>query len=128
MYKSAQLLNLEKEYNDVCLRFEQIKAHIFKLDQEIALYRHAELQISENVAILKDENIVPNIAEFKKVRDELSKATNRLAVLIIDRNNHYGMMTRTEEHMKDIKAKIDAIQIIQMPKVLRGNFGQKKIT
>ena len=113
-----------RELQEAILRRDSLKIHIQRLEQDIFHMTMLTRNIEQNIAILKDANIVPVASEYKKAKIELTTIENRLFFLRIDRSNHGKMLERSEKLLEEKKQVYDALMATPHGVVIHGKFGR----
>ena len=125
MVHNLELERADKALREASIRCDTIKVHLSHLEREIAEMIAVETTIEQNISILKNSSVIALVSEYKKAREDLTKAKNRLVFLRIDRNNHYHALTKAEKILHECKEKLVQLMTIPIGKVIQGNFGKK---
>lgn len=125
MNKIVELELAEQNLEQAQVKFEAIQQHILKIEQEITLLNHIELQIAENVSILKSRHIITLAVEFKKAREDLNKIRNNLSMLRINREAFSRTLEQTEKFLYEARQKYIELLKGQGTVVIQGKFGRK---
>lgn len=124
MDKHFELLKAEKEIQEAVLRYDTLRLHIARLEQDIFLMNMTQRGLEENIDVLKTTRTIAVASEFKRIKTELESVKNRLVFLRIDRSNHGKMLERVEKLLRELRDKYSAIASIPMGIVIQGKFGK----
>lgn len=125
MNKIQELEIADRELRETSGRIDSIRHHLKNLDENLAVLNSIKLQFEENLAVLKSENIIPSMNEYKKIKDDLQSVHSRLYTITIDHSNHVSALERSEKMLLECRERYATLLKNQEAPVLRGNFGKK---
>jgi chromosome segregation ATPase len=125
MEKPPTLEKIEHDIKDTSDKIDALRRHIQGLEENIALLKHLEKQLKQNLSNLRDDAKISMASEFKKVKSDLATISARIDVASLDLKNSKVYMERSEKLLLDLKAQSDIIRENENGKVLYGHFGPR---
>jgi chromosome segregation ATPase len=125
MSKQVELEKHDRAIKDANVRSSTVKMNMEILDREIASLDQAELDLEENISVLKQQKIVAMADQYKKAKEELKKVRTRL---IASKNEREDYRKALDHVNQVIQQSVDAIEKIKRDgdnNVLHANFGKK---
>lgn len=124
MSKKVELEELDRAIRNGEIRLCTVNANIGSLTKEIEHLDTLEMQLEENVKVLKKNNIIAIATEYKKAKEDLAKTRTRLISLKNDRENFKKAADDVKKVMEKAKEDIEKLKKVDS-NVLHGTFGRK---
>jgi|SRR3984957_9842426 len=106
-------------------RIEGLRHHIKGLEENISILTNHEKLCKQNLAVLKERNIIAIASEFKKVKENLRRVEFDIGLASTDLKNSKFFLVKSEKLLLEIKDHYAMILETHNGKVLTGNFGHK---
>lgn len=104
---------------------EAIDSSLQSLEKEVAILTNLESTLTENMFFLTRRKTIAVASEFKKIREDLIKTSNRLAFLRIDREHHVKAKIQLEAILARFQDTFDNLVKISDNNVVRVDFRRK---
>ena len=125
MSRQQELDKLDRAIKDADIRLKSIKNSLDVIEKEINQLTVLEVELAQNLAILRKKRIVAMAAEYRKARVELERAKSRLSMLKVNRNNAQAAFEEMSVFLKTAKENYASILKEANNNVLKGKFGKK---
>lgn len=86
---------------DAQVRLQTIQAQILKIDKDLAMLTMVELNLEENIRVLKRRRAIVMASEYKKSLSDLNTCKTRMSFLRVDKEN----ILKNEKHADTIYRK-----------------------
>lgn len=106
---------------EIILRTNQ--THLDTIDREIAQLTSIKNALQANIECLKKDKVIALAGEYKKAKEDLAKANNRLSILNHDRMNIYRAVSHNIKVWERAKFEFKQLLWSLENNVLRGKFG-----
>lgn len=126
MNRVQELEKADSEIKELSTRIEGIKFHLRSLENSLALLNSLRIQFEQNIELLKGDEVIAAIHEFKKIKEDLQIVRNKMYAMRIDFNNHTVALERTQKLFVELQERYVILLRNQDGRVIKGNFGGKK--
>jgi hypothetical protein len=125
MNKPIDIYAAEREFKDANDRLDALQAHLYNIDNEVALLLHLKKSLQENISILKSRQIITVALEYRKAKEDLDKIYNKLTMLRINKNNLGHSVEQARKFLAERREQYLLAMEEQTPKVIEVDFGRK---
>lgn len=125
MGKLDEIDKLDRAIKDADIRLKSILENIEKIDKEIVVLNPRKVELERNLEFHKKRGTIPLAHEYKATKSELSKAKNRLSMIIGDRAKCEDACLQIERIIQKFKNDYAKLTKTDENNVLRPNFGGK---
>jgi peptidoglycan hydrolase CwlO-like protein len=125
MAKADELEKNSATIHDANKRLAQVTKLVYDIDQEIVYLQNCIETLEENIKCLKKNRIIAMATEFKKAKNDLETARNRVGLLKKDRDTSVKALRHTELFIKKAIENYQNLLRSFNNNVVRGNFGSR---
>lgn len=125
MSRQQELDRLDRAIKDADIRLKSIKNSLEVIDKEINQLTVLEVDLEQNLTILKQKRIIAMAAEYRKAKLELERSKSRLAMLKVNRNNAQAAFDEMDKFLLESREAYAKILKEANNNVLKGKFGKK---
>lgn len=121
----ADLEQLALAIKDLEGRLRAVRAGANLADKELSVMLQLELELLENIAILKTKEVITLAQEYKKAVSDLGKARLRLPYLRLNKRTYAKAVVDQENLLSELKRQYLSGLNATENNVIRGKFGRK---
>jgi FMN phosphatase YigB (HAD superfamily) len=125
MSKQVELEKLDRAIKDGQIRVNTVQTNIDLLDRDIVALEKVEELLIENVKCLKDKSTIAMASEYKKAKEELAQAKQKLIIRSNEREDFRKALNHVKQSIQESQEAIEKIKKNGENNVLHGNFGKK---
>jgi chromosome segregation ATPase len=125
MEKLPTLDKITADIKDASDKIDALKRHIQGLEENIALLKHLERQLKQNLSTLRERATISMASEFKKVKEDIKNIGDRIDIASLDHKNSKLILERSEKLLVVLNSNHAIIIENQNGKVITGHFGNK---
>lgn len=120
-----ELEKAEREVKDLECRQASFRDGVLSVDKEITLLSIKELSLRENLKNLRKESIIVLAVEFRRIQEDLTRTTVRLAMIRKDKISLENSLVKVIEFLSRAKLKLAELKELEGTNVISGNFWPK---
>lgn len=123
-----QLIQLEKAEQEVVglqSRCTSIRDGITVIEREIAFQNVKKQVLSDNIENLRISHLVVSAEEYRRIKEDLARATARLEIITKDKANLENALTLTIKVLAKARAALEDLKNNEVSNVLQGKFGNQ---
>ena len=110
------------------VRLNTVNSQITALDKELAILTAVEIQLIQNLRVLRSKRLIVVVSEYQKALLDLKTCRSRAALMRIDKQGILKVQSRAQAEYNKTKARYEeAFDKIHNPpnNVIQGSFGKK---
>lgn len=125
MSRKDDLERADRIIKDAEIRLRTVKVTLEAIEKEVDQLTAVEKQLEANVKFLKKKNIIALAVEYKKAKEDLTKAKARLTMIKNDREKIRQTYHDTELLIFNAKEAYEQAMKDATNNVVQGKFGRK---
>jgi hypothetical protein len=123
--KTEELSRIERIIKDSEIRLCAIKSNLDLFEKEIELLETLEAEFYENLKVLKRKKIVAVASEYKKIKQNLNKAKQRLMEIKAQKDQNIRAHKEMVDYLNKYKELFEKLELEGKNNVLYPKFGKK---